>query len=69
MTVLPLIEKLLGDQEQRHAWLFETGEKIRRWKEEELAALSGSHPSDRASSCLVGSRFDPGRKEEERDNG
>jgi hypothetical protein len=30
--------KMLAEQERRHAWLYEAGEQIRRWKQEDAAA-------------------------------
>lgn len=41
--IVTAIDALLDDQEQRHSWLFEAGEKIRRWKEEELANAASQH--------------------------
>jgi hypothetical protein len=29
---------MLAEQERRHAWLYEAGEQIRRWKQEDAAA-------------------------------
>lgn len=40
MTIAQAIDKLIADQNERHAWLFEAGEKIRKMNAEEAERFS-----------------------------
>lgn len=38
-------ERLVEDQNKRHAWLYAAGEKIRQMNEEEQSTRGGSEPN------------------------
>lgn len=43
------IDQLVAAQNERHAWLYEAGEKIRRMNEEERANAADAAPRSHAS--------------------
>ena len=67
--IVEAMDKLIADQNRRHAWLYEAGEQVRKWKEEDRLkgepwganaadAAPRSHASHEAPPGLRPSGFD-----------